>query len=207
MQEKLFKSGLDSLFISLESLSFGTSNSWMHPYSEKAAVNIKSLLKFRGNRKKPYIVLCVTMHPGRADNIIEIVRFAKRYNIEAVHLARLNTAHIKKLKRTSPKEDIALWRKCIKFKGKDKLFISLTEFQFLGLTGKFPVNELCPKSYNYLYINMDGQVTPCCNLPNYGIGDIFKDSLFSIWKDSKLNKFRADQKIVCKDVCNLFEYK
>jgi len=204
-QKNILESGLDSLTVSLENIKSKYYFGGAHPYSKAVVRNIEDFAQLRKAKKRPLISICVTLHKGKGRGIIEIVKFARRLKLDLVHLARLNTAFRKDLKRTTFKEDMRLWRECLKKKN-NKPKILLTEFQYLGLSKTYPLNESCPKIHNYAYVNMQGKLTPCCNLPNYAVGDIMKDDLRDIWRGKNYSYFRANQKKICRKFCNLFVY-
>jgi MoaA/NifB/PqqE/SkfB family radical SAM enzyme len=56
----------------------------------------------------------------------------------------------------------------------------------------------CPKPYDYFYINVVGDVTPCCSLPRHRIGSLLKDDLRTIWNSSRFKEFRRNQNVICK---------
>lgn len=52
---------------------------------------------------------------------------------------------------------------------------------------------LCPYATSYLGIRSDGLVTPCCrsrNIPQFFMGNIFKESLEAIWNGNAMRAFR-----------------
>ena len=58
-------------------------------------------------------------------------------------------------------------------------------------------DKYCPKPYDYLYINIDGKATPCCDLPRYEVGNVLKQSIDEIWHSENMQYFREHQNDVC----------
>lgn len=204
-QRKLLNAKLDFLNISMESLSQSDNSLWFHPYAKDMVRNIKSLVRYRGNKVKPYIAISVTLHKGMMGNVLEIVAFAQRLGIEAVYLSKLNSKFRQGLEGCSDKEGLEIWRRCIQLKKKGKPLVYATYFQFLMLKKIHNLKDICPRIYNMAYINIDGKITPCCILPKYEVGDIFKEALAEIWHSRSYTNFRKEQKRICSKICNIFE--
>ncbi|MBW7942386.1 MAG: SPASM domain-containing protein, partial [Candidatus Kuenenia stuttgartiensis] len=58
-------------------------------------------------------------------------------------------------------------------------------------------DKYCPKPYDYLYINIDGRVTPCCDLPRHEVGNILKEDIDEIWNSENMQYFRKNQNDIC----------
>jgi radical SAM protein with 4Fe4S-binding SPASM domain len=66
----------------------------------------------------------------------------------------------------------------------------------------------CPLWANYIYINLYGDVTPCCHLPEraFAVGNLLRQDLDDIWHGKKLRKFWSMQfPEVCAD-CTLMTW-
>jgi len=55
-------------------------------------------------------------------------------------------------------------------------------------------------------VDLDGNVTPCCNLRWYVCGNLLKQDLREIWKGRKFQEFRMNQKAIC-DGCDALKYR
>jgi len=69
------------------------------------------------------------------------------------------------------------------------------------------VLSICAEPYQRLFINYDGNISPCCSFFGYEIslGNIYEDSIYNIWHNSKIKKLRScvngpesEQFIACK---------
>ena len=63
--------------------------------------------------------------------------------------------------------------------------------------------QYCLKTFDYAYITREGQVTPCCLLPNAKMGNLLEGSLSSIWKNEKFDHFRENYRDTCGN-CDLW---
>ena len=74
---------------------------------------------------------------------------------------------------------------------------------------KFPINNLyklfyymyfrnnCPKLLNSCYVNVLGDVTPCCNLPNLKMENVKTNLIKNIYQNNKFKNFRKKYKLFC----------
>ena len=66
----------------------------------------------------------------------------------------------------------------------------------------------CLRVFDYVYINLVGEVTPCCALPLWSVGNLLEGDLQAIWQSEKFNKFRQHefQRKTCGK-CDVLEVK
>lgn len=50
----------------------------------------------------------------------------------------------------------------------------------------------CLKTFDYAYVTREGNVTPCCLLPNSKMGNLLTDNLKNIWQNGKFDYFRKN---------------
>ena len=85
-------------------------------------------------------------------------------------------------------------------KGLKRYLFKLTK-NFLHQKGRY-----CFKIYNIIYINLKGEVTPCCALPLYKIDSLLEKDLKTIWLSKKFTLFRKNQKKICGN-CDVGQIK
>lgn len=197
--DKISESGLDELTFSLDHVKgdpdFG------HP--NKAALrNIQKIIRIRQEKrlKRPKVVLQATMHKGKAKNIFDVIRWGAKIGADRINLARLDLRFDPNLKRASEKEEQHIFRKADRLSKKVGIRVDMVQYAiFEGfsrwlykLTRRLlhRFDTKCSKGYNYVYINVDGIVTPCCFYPLMNMGDLKKQSLKKIWNGRRFRKFR-----------------
>jgi MoaA/NifB/PqqE/SkfB family radical SAM enzyme len=80
----------------------------------------------------------------------------------------------------------------------------LTRFVYRLLKKKLHRSgQYCLKTFDYAYITREGDVTPCCLLPNAKMGNLLHGSLGSIWKNEKFDHFRENYRDTC-GTCDLW---
>ncbi|MCO4792545.1 MAG: SPASM domain-containing protein [Bacteriovoracaceae bacterium] len=62
-------------------------------------------------------------------------------------------------------------------------------------------SQPCYIGYNYMRVQVDGKITPCCNL-NLEIGDINRSNLDSVWNGERMAKFRDKMLKINESKCH-----
>ncbi len=204
--ERFIESSLDKLTISLDSVEECGEVVDGHPSNRVVQKNIESLIRFRGNKKKPVITIQVTMH--RKQQCLDTVKYAGEVGADRVFLVRLNIPFGSTgFKRPSLDEELEIYKEAEAIAGRSGLQVdsNYTAFDnnFFRLLYKrlrpvmYRFDKYCPKPYDYLYINIDGKATPCCDLPRYEVGNILKQSINDIWHSENMQYFREHQNDIC----------
>tara|TARA_B100000315_G_scaffold184167_1_gene173174 strand:- start:27587 stop:28558 length:972 start_codon:yes stop_codon:yes gene_type:complete len=210
--ERIVNSGIDSISFSIDTLNspskFGHKN-------DEARVNIEKILELRNNRK-PKVTVQSTIQKNGEDEICRIIRWGASVGIDNVNLGRLDQRFDSGLPRPSLKEENEILDRTHKLGRENGVQIDCIQYSVgngvqreiykilkhaLHRFGKY-----CLKTYSYVYINLNGDVTPCCGLPRYKIDNIIKNELKNIWYNKKFIEFREKQSEVCGK-CDLWSIK
>ncbi|MBU1863844.1 MAG: radical SAM protein [Candidatus Omnitrophica bacterium] len=197
--ERLISSGLDGITFSFESIS--NINEIAHP-NQKALDNVRSLLaakQFR-HRNRPAITLQTLMIKGRERDIVEIIEWGGVQGVDRINVARfeqLNTLlHVERL---SIEEEQKIFKEFRHLRKKYKIRIDCLQDQvYTGIKGflykhyKYflGMDTECIRLRDFMYVNVDGDVRPCCALVECAIDSLLEKDLFSIWHSEKYNNFR-----------------
>src|SRR3989304_1827446 len=161
-----------------------------HPSNKVVQKNMESLIRSRGDKKKPMITIQITMHDKK--QCLETVKYAGEVGSDRVYLVRLNIPFgMNSFKRPNLEEELEIYKESEEIAKKyglqvDNNFTAFDNQLLRSLYKKLrPVmyrsDKYCPKPYDYLYINIDGRATPCCDLPRYEVGNVLKKSIDEIW--------------------------
>lgn len=197
---------LDKLTISLDSIEGGNEIIDGHPSSKVVQKNIESLMKYRDGKTKPTVTIQITMHNKR--QCLDTIRFAGEIGADRVYLVRLNNPlGNSDFRRPGLEEELEIYKEAEEIAGKYGLQVdnNYTAFDngLLRLLYKqlrpfmYRFDKYCPKTYDYLYIDIDGKATPCCDLPRYEVGNVLKQSIDEIWHGENMQYFREHQNDVC----------
>ncbi len=204
--EKFIEIRLDKLTISLDSIDDESGAKEGHPSSKVVQKNIESLVKLRGTKPIPVVTIQITMHDEK--QCLDAVRLAGEIGADRVYLIRLNMPMDKSgFKRPGLKEELEIYEKSEKIASEyglqvDNNYTAFDNILFRFLYKKmrpamYRFDKYCPKPYDYLYINIDGRVTPCCDLPRHEVGNILKEDIDEIWNSENMQYFRKNQNDIC----------
>jgi MoaA/NifB/PqqE/SkfB family radical SAM enzyme len=212
VQRRIVDSGLDSITFSLEDT--GGKSGEGHGGTQ-AMENLKGLLRLR-KAQRPEVVIQVTLHAGKEKELHELIRLGAEIGAERINLSRLDLRFNPSLRRPSHAEEASLFRGAERLgtergiqvdfipyaisRGVERLSYRVLR-KLLHRSGRY-----CLRLYDYLYVNLKGEATPCCSLPLYSVGDILKEDLRAIWKGEQLRKFRRKQKMICGN-CDQWEIR
>lgn len=204
--QNFIEKGLDKLTISLDSIEESGEVKDGHPSNKVVLKNIESIIQSRGAKKKPVITVQITMHSKQ--QCLDTVKYAGEVGADRVYLVRLNIPFgMNSFKRPSLEEEMEIYKET---EGLAKQYGLQVDNNFTAFDNQLlrslykklrPVmyrqDKYCPKPYDYLYINIDGKVTPCCDLPRHEVGNILKQSIDEIWHGENMRYFREHQNDVC----------
>ena len=107
--EKFIEKSLDKLTISLDSVEKEVEVKECHPSNKAVQRNIESLIRSRGDKKKPMITIQITMHGKK--QCLETVRYAGEVGSDRVYLVRLNIPFgMNSFKRPSLEEEMEIYK-------------------------------------------------------------------------------------------------
>jgi MoaA/NifB/PqqE/SkfB family radical SAM enzyme len=204
--DKIFTSGLDEITFSLDNIKGDP----LLGHPNKAALrNIEKIIQKRKKLKTnlPHVVLQPTMHLGRSQNIFDVIKWGAKTGVDRINIARLDLRFDPKMKRATSDDEKKIFKTAEKLRR--KLGIRIDMVQFAAFDGLVRVlyrllrkinhrfDRKCSKTYNYVYINVDGFVTPCCFYPHMKRGDLKKQTLYDIWNGKLFKIFRKNQEKIC----------
>ena len=203
MQQRVISSGLDEITISLDSVKRVSERGHSSPGVLKF---IKDLVKTRQGRI-PTITLQATLHKGREEDICDVIRFGKEAGVERVNLGRLDARYNSELERPSAQDERSILDKADRLGG--QLGIRVDSIQYALFSGferaaykilkpafhRF--GKYCLRLYDYVYINQKAEVTPCCSMPAYSLGNLLEKELREIWKSREFSSFREHHHHIC----------
>ena len=212
IRQKVLSSGLDEITISLESVNkaseVGHSNLNVLPH-------VKGLVKECLN-SVPSVTLQATLHKGKGQDVYDVIGFGKEAGVQRINLGRLDVRLNENLERPSAQEEISILREADHL-GRElgirvdsiqyALFdgVERTAYKILKSTlhcfGKY-----CLRLYDYVYINQKAEVTPCCGMPTYSVGNLLEKGLEEIWKSKEFQYFREHHNRICGK-CDLWQVK
>jgi len=192
VRREILRSRHDAVVFSVDSISdHGDDPFWRgHPYHHEVLDNIRLLLAERGDSPLRVMLLCMIIKP-ELDGYFQIIRFAKEVGIDVVLLERLLRMHDPDLPRPAFSDEKRVFVESFKLgTAIGQKVVSVFSYK-RGLRRAFyRFGRFCPISYRGAYIDNQGNVTPCCNLPRLVMGNILEQELEDIWNNRQFKFFR-----------------
>jgi MoaA/NifB/PqqE/SkfB family radical SAM enzyme len=193
--EKLIDNRLDFIRFSVDQVRQIHKGNAIHAYSPKALENIQNFIRINNSRHsditRANFITVVTPYNFR--HIREIIDWAKQTGLEYVQLMKLSN-RINKLRR------LPAFIEKFYFKGYHQYAKKVGAD--VRSTYKNMNESFCAFLKNYLFFMPNGDVTPCCHLRHYIVGNIFKETVEDIWNGKRMKSFRRDWIRICGG-CNL----
>jgi MoaA/NifB/PqqE/SkfB family radical SAM enzyme len=198
----LVNSGLDEITFSIEEIH-NSENSIGHDSLQQ----INKILRFLEiNKGIIKVNIQSVLQKDNQEKILEIARFCKTNKVDRLRLTRLDI-RFHDFERPTIREEKQLVNLISKILKNSKTGIDfLPHTAFDGITKNifkivYPFlhqfGKYCLRTFNDIYINVNGGVTPCCALPKFELGNILEDDLDNIWNSCKFRNFRKHQKEIC----------
>jgi len=208
--EKIVGSRIDELTFSIDGVE---DNSVPDGHtSNKVYDDIERVAKLRESAK-PAIRLQATLHGGCEQDLYDVIRYGARIGCEAVNVGRIDRKYAPNLKRPGPLEEERIFYEADRIA--HECGIRLDWLQYSVGTGiirfvyRFLRRKLhrsgkyCLKTFDYAYVSREGNVTPCCLLPDVKMGNLLNEDLQDVWQGEEFNHFRENYRATCGS-CDLW---
>ncbi len=197
----LITSGLDLITFSMESID--EVNEIAHP-NQCAVKNIKRLVELKNElrSKTPTITIQTLMIKNREKDIYDIIEWGALNGIDRINVARFEKHNtLTDVERPNIQEEKSIFKKFKQYRKKYNIRIDcLQDMVYTGLNGilykhfkRFlGMDKHCIRLHDFVFINVEGHVNPCCALVDYKMGNLCDEGLSQIWKSRKYNNFRTN---------------
>lgn len=172
--------------VSIDSLDKSHSDRYVgHVGGGNVSKNVENLVEvFRRNSGcgQQVVVQCVIQRGFEAD-LARILSWCSEIGIRRLNLVRFEVRHTPKGERLSLPEEKDFVRH-MKVLGKEK-GVSVSCANQMGMMTRVATrnDRLCPYFVEAIYVNVNGDVSPCCQLRDISFGNINHYPLDYIWKE------------------------
>jgi MoaA/NifB/PqqE/SkfB family radical SAM enzyme len=199
--KELVSSGLDSISFSFESIK--EVNGIAHPNLE-ALSYIKELIGLRKklNLKAPVITLQTLMIKNKERNFFDVIEWGALNGVDRINVARfeqLNT--LTDVERPNIEEEKEIFKQFSYLRKKygiridclqDQVYTGAKGFLYKNFKYFLRMDEQCIRLRDFVYINVDGDVRPCCALVKSKIDSLLENDLKDIWVSKNYIHFRKN---------------
>ena len=208
--EKILNCEIDELTFSIDGIE---NNGVIDGHTgNKVYGDIEKVAKLRKNGK-PLIRLQATLHEGCETDLYDVIRYGARIGCEAVNVGRIDRKYAPELKRPAPKEEERIFYEADRIASECGIRLDWLQYSVgtgfirffyrllrrkLHRSGKY-----CLKTFDYAYVSREGNVTPCCLLPDVKMGNLLDEDLQTVWQGEQFNHFRENYRDTCGS-CDLW---
>lgn len=197
----IIDSGLDVISFSVDNLTRKGGIAEGHP--EGAGVrNIERLIELRNELGSvtPKVVIQSVYQKEMEEDMIEVIRWADRIGAHRMNVLRMHMYFDTGVDRPDMDEEKVFYKRLAGLRKELDVRIDCIQDQFFtgfkGFLYKYilkyflRLDDYCVRLLDYPFVNQEGELIPCCALPEHTFGNILDSSLDEVWHGEKLNKFR-----------------
>ena len=177
-----------------------------HAHPAVAMENVAALIREREDRTYPSIWLHSVIQRHGLEELQSLIRWAGKVGVDGFNLFRLTVQHDPTLHRPDWEEEQRIIQEAKTLAKASGLqwFCMNAPTLILRAAGHF--DRYCLRSDDYVYIDLEGYVTPCCNLRAYRCGNVLEQDLQTIWSNRRFEAFRTNPPEMCER-CDALTYR
>ena len=201
VMDALIKSGMDSISFSIESVE---NDHEMGHGNAKVARNIERFIQLKKTigSETPKVVLQPILFRDRIKDLYNIIKWGAEKGVDRINVVRVDLRFVPNLKRPSVSEEKQIFREFKRLRKKynirvdclqDQIFEGLKGFAYRHLKGLLRLDTWCYRFQDFIYVNVNGNVHPCCLSEDQVMGNLLEQDLDEIWNGKRFNYLRRNQ--------------
>jgi len=201
IRTRIIESGLERISFSIESVR---SDYAMGHANTKVHANIQRLIELKKTLhvSHPKVTLQPILFSDKIEDVYEIIRWGAEHEVDRINVVRVDLRFVPNLKRPTVQEERNIYRKFAALRKQYNIRIDCLQDQifdgvlgFLYKHGKklLRLDSWCYRFQDFIYINVNGDVHPCCYSKEQIMGNLLKNDLRSIWHGERFRHLRSNQ--------------
>lgn len=167
-----------------------------HPTPPKVVEHLRRFLERRHaqaarGEPAPEVRLQVVLFPGSAATVERLIDFAADLRFQAVNLVRLDVRGRPDLSRPAWDEERALIRLARARAAARGVPCGSVNDHGVLLRLASRGDRACMRLDNYIYVDVHGNVAPCCLLRGVRVGNLVEQTLDEVWNGEALRRFHG----------------
>jgi MoaA/NifB/PqqE/SkfB family radical SAM enzyme len=216
--KQLISSGLDSISFSIDSLNHKGIDKVAHRdnrvlrYIERL-IELKEVL----GSETPKIAIQTVLFKNRENDLYDIIKWGVQHNLHRINVLRMHMFFDINLERPDRKEENRVFKELAKLRKKYTVRIDCIQDQFFtgakGFLYKYfkyflRLDSCCTRLLDFPIISQNGDMLPCCVLPDYKFGNILEEKIANVWHGEKFSNFRKNHnKVELCSKCDCWRIK
>lgn len=165
-----------------------------HPTPAKVVDRLRRFLDAVNQDKNagkpaPEVRLQLVLFPNGTDVMLRLIDFAAEAGFHAINLVRLDVRGRPDLKRPSWDEERRMIQAARERAAKHGVPLGSVNDHGFALRLASHADSFCVRLDNFIYVDVSGNVAPCCLLRGHRMGNLVEQSLEAVWRSEKFKKF------------------
>jgi len=199
--DQIIRSGIDSISFSVESVR---EDHEMGHANTKVISNIKRLVarKRELGSPGPKVVLQPIMFRDKIEDLYDVIKWGAENGADRINVVRVDLRFVPTLKRPSVAEEKEIFKEFARLRKKyriridclqDQVFDGLAGFVYKATKRLLGLDTWCYRFQDFIYVNVNGNVHPCCLDEEQVVGNLLEQDLDEIWHGKKFQHLRQNQ--------------
>ncbi|MBF0175411.1 MAG: radical SAM protein [Magnetococcales bacterium] len=198
---RLLASGVDTLSFSVESIQ-GYQESGHDNQEGVQAIEQLLDMRHQQGRTTPKVVLQPILFKEKIQDIYAMIPWGHEKGVDRFNIVRVDQRFVKDLERPSVEEERVVFKELAKLRKRygmridclqDQVFDGLAGWLYRHLKRWLRLDAWCYRFQDFIYVNVNGQVHPCCLDAEQVVGNLLTEDLDAIWHGEKFTYLRANQ--------------
>jgi MoaA/NifB/PqqE/SkfB family radical SAM enzyme len=157
----------------------------------------------------PKISFQTVLFKDREQDVYDVIKWGANNNVHRINVLRMHMYFDNDLERPNSEKEKEVFREFARLRKKYNVRIDCLQDQFftgfMGFLYKhckhfLRMDSCCTRLLDYPLINHDGDMLPCCVLPDSKFGNVLEENINDIWHGDKINRFRRNHQKV--EICS-----
>lgn len=165
-----------------------------HPTPAKVVDRLRRFLDVinqdrKAGRPAPEVRLQLVLFPNGKDVMLRLIDFAAEAGFHAINIVRLDVRGRPELKRPTWEEERSMIAAARERAARHSVPLGSVNDHgvILGLASHN--DTFCMRLDNFIYVDVSGNVAPCCLLRGHRMGNLVEQSLEEVWQSERFKKF------------------
>ncbi len=201
MMEALIQSEMDNISFSIESVD---NNHNMGHGNAEVVTNIERFIDLKRTlgSKTPKVILQPILFSDRVKDVYDIIKWGAEKGVDRINVVRVDLRFVPNMRRPSMSEEKQIFQEFKKLRKKynirvdclqDQIFEGLKGFAYRHLKRLLRFDTWCYRFQDFIYVNVNGNVHPCCLSEEQIMGNLLEQGLDKIWSGRRFNYLRRNQ--------------
>jgi len=180
-----------------------------HPTPPKVVDRLRRLLDAanqarREGRAAPEMRLQVVLFPDGTEVMLRLIDFAAEAGFHAINLVRLDVRGRPDLRRPAWEDERRMIAKARERAAQKTIPLGSVNDHGFALRLASHKDGFCVRLDNFIYVDVSGNVAPCCLLRGHRMGNLLEQSLEDVWQSESFKKFYGPEVHPACQGCDAF---